>query len=156
KNGSTVAGQFAVAVGPNIESKVAVSAAIGFSFGGQETEQVEGISGGSLATARTNVTQINVNAHSDSPSGLFDEFFVAYDIPAETAEFSDNRKPVLDLDYASSKTVTLNGHQLMALAQSAGNVDDVLGLTITDPSVIQAVKTFITPADARSILLVDP
>jgi len=156
KNGTAQATQVGISVGPNIEGGVSIPASLTFSFGGQQTDVVESISGGGTSSSRTDGTTINIASHSDYPSPIFDEFFLAYNIPAGITNFSDNRKPVINLDYQSSKTVTLNGAELLAMAQSAANVDQVLSLTVTDPAAIQEIKTFITPADARAVLLLDP
>jgi hypothetical protein len=125
---------------------------------GQLQYQWEVISGGGVGSSRTDLTAVNVSGHGDIPSGLFDQFYLALGIPVTIVTFPDNRPVQVTANYAVAKQVILSGQQLMALAQAAPNVDDFLRSTpaITDQALIDVVKGQISPANARSILLLDP
>jgi len=125
---------------------------------GQEQYQTESISGGGFSWSRTDLTAVNVSGHSDIPSGLFDEFYLALGIPTTITDFTDGRPDQVTLETSGAKQVILTGQQLLALAQSAPNVDSVLQSTpaITDPALLAIVKAQLLGDNARTVLLLDP
>jgi hypothetical protein len=125
---------------------------------GQVQYQWESISGGGVSSSRTDLTAVNVSGHSEVPSGLFDLFYLELGIPVTIVDFPDNRTEKVTLNHPAAKQVILSGQQLLALAQSAPNVDDFLHSTpaITDPALLAVVKGQISADSARNILLLDP
>ena len=105
----------------------------------------------------TSSTVINLAAHSDVPSGLFDQFFLALGIPATLDVFSQDRAQQLNLDYLHSTTVILSGQQLLALAESSPTAQTALssGTAPLNQAQVDAVNQFITPQSARDLLLLD-
>ena len=148
KNGFVIMGQVTVGL-PDMAS-IAVNS--------QYQYQWENISGGGVASSRTDTTLINVSGHTDIPSGLYDEFFLVVAIPITITDFPDPNVPEqVVLDYANSTPVLLTGQQLLAIAQSAANVDDVLNSTPVVPAaVVPIVKGQISSASARQILALNP
>ena len=126
--------------------------------GGMVTYQWETISGGGVSSSRTDSTTVNLNAHADIPSGLFDQFCLSIAIPATITISPDPNVPdKAVLDYANSDTVVLSGQQLVAIAQAASNVDELLNSEPAVPSnLIPIVKGQISQANARTILAADP
>jgi FG-GAP repeat len=150
KNGNVVS--VGVQIGFGKDSQASVSAS------DQEQYEYESISGGGFSTSRTDLTAVNISGHSDVPSGLFDQFYLELGIPTTIVDFSDGRPEQVTMDHAAAKQVLLTGQQLLALAQSAPNVDDFLRSTpaITDPALLAIVKAQISANNARNILLLDP
>jgi hypothetical protein len=167
----------------SLEVKAGVTFKVGFTDA--EQDEAETISGGGIGWSKTMGETRTLEAGSDIASGLWDRFFLVLGIPTQTDTFSDGSEQRLTFDYSNTTStgldsnnmpvsgpisVIMTGQQLLAIAdvtstdpnavQSSQAVKDLLQWPDPKPTLNDfqrsAIFTYLSPANAKAILLFDP